>query len=294
MEDRLRKFAAVVEAGSFTAAATQLHISQPALTTAIKKLERELAADLFTDRKPPLKLTEAGDATYKYTKRLDVQNSGLLRELSKIAGQKPRLRIGMLDSIAQTLFLQSNLMRELEENNNLSVVVNDSGTLAQYLKQGQLDMAFVVEGGESFDHNIRSHKIGDEPLVAVARQPLAKSEDTAINDLLAYDSSSNTDRIIRRHFQDLGIQTKVTFRATDQQLLMKLALAGRGVAVIPYFVTRDALKSGDLVVVAGPILRPIVLHEHRDNTLNFDVPRLKEDLNTLLKQLSKELSQYIF
>ena len=291
MEERLRKFAGVVEAGSFTAAAAQLHISQPALTTAIKKLERELVTNLFINRKPPLKLTEAGEATYSYTKRLDAQNNNLLRELAKIAGQKPRVRIGMIDSMAQILFSQSDLMSGLKENNDLSVIINDSGTLVRYLKQGQLDMALIVEGGDyPFERYIRIRKIGDEPLVAVARQPISSSKNGAIDNLLGYDSSSNTDSIIRQHFRDSGIQTNITFRATDQQLLMKQALDGEGVAVISYYVARDALKNGDLIAVTSPILRPIVLREYGDNRLNFDIYSLKKRLSILLKKQAEELA----
>ena len=47
MDERLKKFVQLVDSGSYTQASRQLHISQPALSVAIGKLERELHASLL-------------------------------------------------------------------------------------------------------------------------------------------------------------------------------------------------------------------------------------------------------
>ena len=54
MEDRIRKFAHLIDAGSFTKAARDLHISQPALSMAVQKLERELHAPLYIRASQPV------------------------------------------------------------------------------------------------------------------------------------------------------------------------------------------------------------------------------------------------
>ena len=61
MERRQFKyFLAVIDHGGFTAAATALHISQPALSTAIKTLEKDLGAMLFHRLPRGVKVTDAG------------------------------------------------------------------------------------------------------------------------------------------------------------------------------------------------------------------------------------------
>jgi LysR family transcriptional regulator, benzoate and cis,cis-muconate-responsive activator of ben and cat genes len=56
----LRYFLAVIEHGTVTAAASQLHIAQPAISRQLQALERELGVALFTRRGPRLVLTHAG------------------------------------------------------------------------------------------------------------------------------------------------------------------------------------------------------------------------------------------
>ncbi len=289
MEDRLRKFAGVVEAGSFTAAATQLHVSQPALTTAIKKLERELQASLFVSRKPPLILTEAGEIAYQHIKKLEVQNNSLRIKLHFLAAQKPRLRVGMLDSLALTFASQSKVMRELKETTELYVTVHNSLTLAQHLQQGRLDMALIVGGGEyPFFRDGRHYMVGNEPLVAVARQPLDVLDSRIINDFLAYDPLSNTSRTIKQHFESLGIRTNVKLHSTSQQFLLQEALAGQGVAVVPYYIAKNHIKNGDLTIISTPIFRPIISREHKE--FSFDIRELRDDLSRVLKQLVDEVN----
>src|SRR6266700_6969582 len=104
MEERLRKFSTLIELGSFTKAAKVLHISQPALTTPLKKLERELKAELLVRGSHPLQATNAGKLALTATKNLNVNRANLQLELAKLANRKPQLTIGMIDSVVELLF----------------------------------------------------------------------------------------------------------------------------------------------------------------------------------------------
>src|SRR5688572_9285664 len=105
MEDRLYKFARLVDAGSFTKAAAAMHISQPALTTAIKKLERELHAELLIRDSHTFRLTAAGAVAYDTAKELSTQARNLKLRLSEAADRKVHLNLGMIDSVADLLFV---------------------------------------------------------------------------------------------------------------------------------------------------------------------------------------------
>ena len=59
---RLRLFLAVVDAGSFTAAATAVHVAQPAVSLAVRELETELGAPLLVRSRRGAHLTPAGEA----------------------------------------------------------------------------------------------------------------------------------------------------------------------------------------------------------------------------------------
>lgn len=59
----LRQFLALVDTGSFTAAANQLHVAQPTLSAGIAELERELGAAVILRERRALRLTEAATAS---------------------------------------------------------------------------------------------------------------------------------------------------------------------------------------------------------------------------------------
>src|SRR5690349_5659751 len=59
---RLRLFIAVAEHGGFTAAADEVHVAQPAVSLAVRELEQELGAALFTRSRAGARLTAAGEA----------------------------------------------------------------------------------------------------------------------------------------------------------------------------------------------------------------------------------------
>jgi DNA-binding transcriptional LysR family regulator len=96
MDDRLRKFVTLVDAGGFTKAATGLHLSQPALSVAIAKLERELRAPLLVHGVRPLTLTPAGRLAYTAGKDLQVRTNNLRLQLAEQAGQQLEVSLGMI------------------------------------------------------------------------------------------------------------------------------------------------------------------------------------------------------
>jgi DNA-binding transcriptional LysR family regulator len=71
MEDRLRKFAVLVDTGNFTKAAQRLHTSQPALSIAINKLEQELHVKLIVRGIRPFTLTKPGQVVYETVNHTD-------------------------------------------------------------------------------------------------------------------------------------------------------------------------------------------------------------------------------
>ena len=75
MEGRLKLFASLIDTGSFTRAAATLRISQPALSTAIRKLERELGSSLL--ERNDFSLTDAGRLAYEAGKKLHVSEQNV-------------------------------------------------------------------------------------------------------------------------------------------------------------------------------------------------------------------------
>ena len=142
----LRCLQAVERSGSFTEAAWELGISQPALSHSLAELSKRLGAPLFRKDGRRRVLTEGGYRVVRYADQVLGQTTDLLRWLdSWEKGEVGSLRVGMIDTVG-LYTLPSGLFRMQEEHSaiDLQLVVDESGELLSMLDDYQLDLAFVV------------------------------------------------------------------------------------------------------------------------------------------------------
>ena len=287
MEDRLRKFAQLVDSGSFTRAAAELHISQPALSTAVAKLERELKAPLLVRGARPLAMTPAGELAYQAAKELEVRADNLRLRLAELAEQPIALRIGMIDSIADTLF-SSGAGLELAKDARISLVVNNSRYLAEAVERGDIDVALIARQRGKLPATLESRPVADEPLVVVARPGIS-----TLSSFIAYDQLSNTFRLVNEAFKKYGVKPTVSFYSTSPDVTLRLVLQNHGSAALPYLLVREQLKNGELHMLGGQapwfIPRPIVFIRRRDRVLPVALVTLVQQIGQILDALSREM-----
>lgn len=94
---QLKQFQAVAEKNSISAAAEELHISQPALSCAVKKLESELGLPLFRHSGNKIQLNEAGRLALKYANAILLQSRQMETELKEYANKNSHIRLGFCD-----------------------------------------------------------------------------------------------------------------------------------------------------------------------------------------------------
>lgn len=97
MDKQYRYFYEVARQGSIKAAADKLFISQPSLTTAIKKLEEQLGADLFVRKSKGVELTEYGWVYFRYVQEVQEKHIQMMHQMSDMklrSGGKVKLGIG--------------------------------------------------------------------------------------------------------------------------------------------------------------------------------------------------------
>ena len=97
MDKQYRYFYEVARQGSIKAAADKLYISQPSLTTAIKKLEEQLGTDLFIRKSKGVELTEYGWVYFRYVQEVQEKHTQMIHQLSDMklrSGGKVKLGVG--------------------------------------------------------------------------------------------------------------------------------------------------------------------------------------------------------
>ena len=138
---------AVSEEQSFTRAAKQLFISQPALSQHIRKLESLLGAELFDRRGSGLKLTPSGEIFMQYGRDILARNSQMLQKIKRMSTNwESVLRFGM--SPFYSKFYLPAVITQFIKNApkvKLDIVEKISTSLEDDVLNGELDFCFVPE-----------------------------------------------------------------------------------------------------------------------------------------------------
>jgi DNA-binding transcriptional LysR family regulator len=142
---QLRYFVALAETRNFHRAAERLHMSQPPLTVAIRKLEEELGAALFVRGTRGVTLTPAGRA-WRAAARATLDQAERFRETARegAAGERGRLRIGFIGSA--TFELLPRIIPEYRRRYPAVELVLEEATSVEIVRKliaGELDVGLV-------------------------------------------------------------------------------------------------------------------------------------------------------
>lgn len=296
MEDRLYKFAVLVDTGNFTKAATKLHISQPALTTSIKKLERELHAELLIRRNHSFTLTTAGHIAYETAKQLHTYVQNFRVKIQEAVNDKVSLCIGMIDSIAHLLFVRGNQFRTIEENSRLSLTVNNSDELIKQVMSNNLDFALITQPS-ALPPSLDATFVEEEPLVLTTTHlhhddTLEQLKKRSLQNFLSYNQNSQTYRLIETEFSAQSIRIEPTFYSTSPEIMLQLVLSNKGVAVLPYLLVREYVSSKQLTILpigtTTYIGRPIICIRRTGRDLPAAATTLIAETAKNLKGMAQE------
>lgn len=271
MEDRIKKFVTLIDAGTYTAAARQLHTSQPALTTAIQKLEREIKSPLLVRGSRALQMTREGGVVYKHGQQLLREEQNLQAELGALAGEKQPFVLGCIDSIALTI-VQAKLLPILEADSEVSLMVQNSTVLLEELKQGGLDMAIIVEQPQRLP-DYAERFLGDEKFALVCRKSEAEHyasevKSGTLHSFLAYNQGSTTYTMLEGQLQQNRITIEPSLYSTNPSVLAGLAQQGKGITALPLAFAGQHI-GGKLAEIdlRKPLYRPIYAFWHKDRKL---------------------------
>lgn len=252
---QLRYFVTVAEAGSFTAAAAQLHVAQQSLSQQIALIERRIGAALF-DRGPRgVSLTAVGAALLPEARAALVATDRAFEIARRAAaGEGMTLRVGFLSSVANHLLppVVRGLGKRAPEL-ELRAEELAIAALVTRLRDGTLDAGL---SRPPLVDDLRTEEIMREPVAAVlpTGHRLAAAATLALADL-ADEPWVLTDRAswlpwhrkYDRDFAAAGFEPRVVQRGTSPQNLLALVAAGVGVTRLP--LSSSSLRDGGVVFV---------------------------------------------
>ena len=256
----LETFLAVAQLRSFARAAKRLNTTQPAISQRIAALEPSLGRRLL-DRTPRLVApTEAGRLLLEHAERVLAARTALMQAVGDPAALSGSMRVGVSETVVHT-FLPAFLERLAQAHPllQLEIEVDITTRLKARLMERELDMAFLV--GPVGDAQLVEVPIGREGLRFLAAPSLGlhgrplPPEDIARHPVLTFARGTMPHAAVVALFQPFA-RARIHCSASLATLL-RMAIDGLGVALIPLVIAREALADGRLVMLDGPELPPL-------------------------------------
>lgn len=236
---QLRYFVAVAETENFTKAAARAHVTQPALSQQIMKLESEVGHKLFHRLGRKAVLTEAGAAFLDRARRILFEVENAAKELSDHPSLERRITVGAVQTVMP--FLLAPLIATLRDSHpNLLIGAQEDfrANLVRAVVEGDLDLAIVPTPVK--DHRISVEPLLQEPLLLVVgrQHPIASRSEISISDLaeetfISLGDSSALATQVRAFFGDQKLQPRIGFRCAQVATLKVFVAMGLGISLLP-------------------------------------------------------------
>lgn len=240
---QLEYFIAAADAGSVTAAAERLHLSQSALSMALSDLERAVKVQLFVRDRRGIRLTPVGKEVLTDARRLVAGVADLPNTAAEFQGSMSgRLVVGCYSTLSPLLL--PPVLAEFaaaHPNVELSIVEGSQAMLEEQLRSGVLDLALM------YDYE-RTNFTGDrgllgQPMVtsppyvllpeghALTRRKRVTLESLAQEPLILFDLPPGGEYFLSL-FTDAGLEPRVRYRTMSYELVRSLVARGLGYSIL--------------------------------------------------------------
>lgn len=274
---QLSVFEAVARHLSFSRAALELHLTQPAVSMQIKQLEENVGTALFEQLGKKIYLTEAGRELSHYSRVIAQQ----LTEAEAVLGELQGLRRGKLKiSVASTAnYLAPRLLATFSQRFPTATVklnVTNRQALLRQLENNELDMAIMGRPPEGLD--LVAESFMENPLVVIApvNHTLAGSRAIPLTRLgdetfLIREEGSGTRIAMMSFFEANHVKLQAGMEMSSAEAIKQAVQAGLGLGVVSLYTVELELETNRLKVldVQGfPIRRHWYIVHRRDKRLS--------------------------
>jgi DNA-binding transcriptional LysR family regulator len=255
--EQLEYVAAVALLGSFRRAAVDLHISQPALSTSVRRLERELGVDVLDRGRHGARISDSGRDLLPYI--LTVLDSyDRLRQAAGGEHQSTRLvRIGTVSTATIALLTPAiRQLRQLHPATQVEVISAQQAEIQRALLEGSFDLGLVNRlAGDDMPPALETTLLlRGRPVVCMRPDsPLATGASVGVSELcseplIAMRSGYLMHRFLHRLLRDEVPSFSFSFSADGAEMGKLMVAEGLGVTVLPDFsVIGDPLEQRGVI-----------------------------------------------
>jgi len=256
---QLRTFVTVIDAGSFSEAARQMGISQPAVTMQVQALEADTGATLLDRRYRRIDLTEAGRVLLPFARKVIAEVECARERIAELSGEITG-RLVIAASTTPGVYVVPRLLGPFLAENpevGVTITVHDTAEVIEAVESGRAN--FGVTGAIVKGAKVTFESIGTDELVVICApsSPLAKRRSVPLRDLadvtwVARESGSGTRQVSEHFLAENGLdpaELRVVVELGTGEAIVSAVEGGLGDAMLSTHVAEKALKLGTVVRV---------------------------------------------
>lgn len=255
--NHLRTFLAAARCGSFTRAARDLCITQPAVSGHIAQLEAAIGAELFNRTGREVVLTDAGRVVQKAARDIMDRLESMQSELADLEALKGgTIKIGASKIIGVYLLPKIiTAFREKFPEIELQVAIHNAHTIAQSVLDNAFDIAIVAEGDQFTSKSLGSTTIGYDDLTIIASPEYVRRrfgrtelsvEQAGRESFILPGKATASAQNLKAQLAELGIRLRSTIEIDEAGAIKRAVEDDAGLAVISRSVVERELADGRL------------------------------------------------
>lgn len=256
LEARLRAFAALARRGSFSGAAEELYVSQPAISKHVAALEAEVGRPLVTRRREGSTLTPAGQMLADYLLRAEALLANARRGLAAGEDAETGTLSIAASGIPGTYLLPDLLLRfhERYAGVELDFQVSTSAEALELVRAHRAELGVV--GGFEVPVELASETLLDDEVVLVGAAALRgrrfRPKELEAFTWISRSEGSATRAAVETARWELGLHAVRTLELPSWEAVKRAVAKGAGIAAISRLALEVELEAGALVVLDAP------------------------------------------
>ncbi|SDX75678.1 DNA-binding transcriptional regulator, LysR family [Allochromatium warmingii] len=252
---QLRVFEAVARHNSYTRAAAELHLSQPAASMQVRQLEDEIGLPLFERLGKQVVLTEAGREVFQSSRLINQSLREMQEVLESLKGvSRGSLRIAVASTVNYFAPRLLAIFQQRHPKIGLRLDVTNRESLVQMLDSNSVDL--VLMGVPPRNVEVESEAFMDNPLVIIAPpdHPLAGERTIPLARLaeetfVMREEGSGTRQAMERFFSERGQTIRHGMQMTRNEAVKQAVRSGLGLSVVSLHTIELELETRRLVTL---------------------------------------------
>jgi len=289
---------AIVQLGNYSLAAERLHMTQPAVSMQMKKLEDDIGLILFERKGKRIVLSDVGSDIYQHSRQLTVAYDHLIEAMHEIKdSHKGRIKVAATTTSNHLITQMIACFSKQNKDMKVALKITNREKLIQQLQNFEPDIVLMGEPPPKLE--LVSEPLIPNPLLVIAHtnHPLAGKtgiplKQIAEHEFVAREQGSGTRDAIELFFKKKGLILKSTLEMGSNEAIKHAVIAGLGLGLVSLHSIKLELEAKKLVILDVnqlPIKRYWHIVKRKDKKL---LPAAKQFQNFIVREAQEYANSY--